>query len=51
MSAIKNPYLDGSIRLPPNVGVAGASVSSGDDVQVRLPLLSTYLGHVHPGST
>ncbi len=24
---------------------------SGDDVQARLPLLSTYLGHVHPGST
>jgi integrase len=24
---------------------------SGDDVAVRLPLLSTYLGHVHPGST
>jgi integrase len=23
----------------------------GDDVAVRLPLLSTYLGHVHPGST
>ncbi len=23
----------------------------GDDVQARLPLLSTYLGHVHPGST
>jgi len=21
------------------------------DVQARLPLLSTYLGHVHPGST
>jgi len=24
---------------------------SGVDVQVRLPLLSTYLGHVDPGST
>lgn len=24
---------------------------AGDDVQARLPLLSTYLGHVHPGST
>jgi integrase len=24
---------------------------SGVDVQVRLPLLSTYLGHVHPGCT
>lgn len=24
---------------------------SGDDVQARLPLLSTYLGHVDPGST
>lgn len=24
---------------------------SGQDVQARLPLLSTYLGHVHPGST
>jgi integrase len=24
---------------------------SGDDVQARLPLLSSYLGHVHPGST
>jgi integrase len=24
---------------------------SGVDVQARLPLLSTYLGHVHPGST
>ncbi|MDP9344663.1 MAG: tyrosine-type recombinase/integrase, partial [Actinomycetota bacterium] len=24
---------------------------SGGDVQARLPLLSTYLGHVHPGST
>ena len=24
---------------------------SGDDVNARLPLLSTYLGHVHPGST
>jgi integrase len=24
---------------------------SADDVQARLPLLSTYLGHVHPGST
>ncbi len=24
---------------------------SGADVQARLPLLSTYLGHVHPGST
>jgi integrase/recombinase XerD len=23
----------------------------GGDVQARLPLLSTYLGHVHPGST
>jgi hypothetical protein len=23
----------------------------GADVQARLPLLSTYLGHVHPGST
>ena len=23
----------------------------GDDVQARLPLLSTVLGHVHPGST
>jgi integrase/recombinase XerD len=23
----------------------------GDDVKARLPLLSTYLGHVHPGST
>lgn len=24
---------------------------AGDDVQTRLPLLSTYLGHVHPGCT
>jgi integrase len=24
---------------------------SGDDIQARLPLLSTYLGHVNPGST
>jgi integrase len=24
---------------------------AGVDVQVRLPLLSTYLGHVHPDST
>jgi hypothetical protein len=24
---------------------------SGVDVQARLPLLSTYLGHVDPGST
>lgn len=24
---------------------------AGHDVQARLPLLSTYLGHVHPGST
>jgi len=23
----------------------------GVDVQAHLPLLSTYLGHVHPGST
>jgi integrase/recombinase XerD len=23
----------------------------GADAQARLPLLSTYLGHVHPGST
>jgi integrase len=23
----------------------------GDDVQARMPLLSTYLGHVHPGNT
>ncbi len=23
----------------------------GDDVQARLPLLSTYLGHVDPGAT
>ena len=23
----------------------------GDDVQARLPLLSTYLGHVHPKDT
>lgn len=24
---------------------------SGDDVQTRLPLLSTYLGHVNPATT
>jgi len=24
---------------------------AGVDVQARLPLLSTYLGHVHPGTT
>lgn len=23
----------------------------GADVQARMPLLSTYLGHVHPGNT
>jgi hypothetical protein len=23
----------------------------GADVQTRRPLLSTYLGHIHPGST
>jgi integrase/recombinase XerD len=33
------------------VGTVLDAYRTGADVQARLPLLSTYLGHVNPGST